>query len=160
MVKYAKENRIALMALSICLCFALSISSSCKKKEQSEEIGQNVPTEETIHPSTSEQVAWADASEKSDLRILYAGLLETDRAKDFVAFLGAHFEKVRTTDYLTFNGDESAGFDVTIIDYDGVDSDESKAVSKLSHQYAHAAVAVGAPGALICSQLSLKTAYL
>jgi len=160
MVKYAKENRIVLMALSICLCFTLSISSSCKKKEQSEEIRQDVPSEQITHTSTSEQIVWVEASEKIDLRILYAGLLETDRAKDFVAFLAAHFEKVETTDYLTFKGAESAGFDVTIIDHDGVESDASIAVFKLSHQYTHAAIAVGVPGANICSQLSLKTAYM
>ncbi len=150
---------MAFTALTICLCFGLSISSSCKK-EQSEEIGQDVPSEEITHTYTSEQIGRVGASEKSDLRILYAGLLETDRAKDFAAFLAAHFEKVETTEYLTFKGAESAGFDVTIIDHDGVDSDASKAVFKLSHQYAHAAIAVGVPGAQICSQLSLKTAYL
>jgi hypothetical protein len=160
MIKYAKENRIVLMTLSVCFCFALSISSSCKKKEQSEEIGQNVPAEEITHTSTSERIVWVEASDKIDLRILYAGLLETDRAKDFVSFLAAYFEKVETTDYLTFKETESAGFDVTIIDHDGLDSDESKALFKLSHQYTHAAIAVGVPGALICSQISLKTAYL
>ncbi len=158
MAKYAKENRIVLIALSICLCFALSISSSCKKKEQSEEIGRNVPAEEITHTSTSEQIVWVEASEKSDLRILYAGLLDTDRAKDFVAFLAAHFEKVETTDYLTFKGAKSAGFDVTIIDHDGEDFDAPRL--RLSPPYAHAAIAVGVPGAFLCEGLRLKTEYL
>ncbi|MHC4207449.1 MAG: hypothetical protein ACYSTT_22560, partial [Planctomycetota bacterium] len=127
MVEYAKENRIALMTLNVCLCFILLISSSCKKKEQSEEIGQDVPAERIPNTSTSGQIVWEEASEKIDLQILYAGLLETDRAKDFVAFLTAHFEKVKTTDYLTFREAESAGFDVTIIDQDGVDTDPLKA---------------------------------
>ena len=121
MVKYAKEHRIALMAFSICLCVTLWISSGCKKKEQSEGVGQDVPAQETIYTYTSEQGVRLGASGKSDLRILYAGLLKTDRAKDFVAFLAHHFEKVETTGYLTFKETESAGFDVTIIDHDGTD---------------------------------------
>lgn len=158
MVKCAKENRIVLIALSICLCFALSISSSCRKKGQSEGIGRAVRTEELTRTYASERIVWAGASEKSDLRILYAGLLDTDRAEDFVAFLAAHFERVETTDYLTFQGDESAGFDVTIIDHDGEDFDAPRL--QLVPQYAHAAIAVGVPGAFLCSGLDLKTGYL
>lgn len=159
-MKCAKENIIVLATLSICLSFTLMISSGCKKKEQSEKTRKDVPAKQIKDTTSSEQIVWVGASEKIDLRILYAGLLETDRAKDFVAFLVAHFETVETTDYLTFKGGESAGFDVTIIDHDGVDFDVSKAVFKLSHQYAHAAIAVGVPGAHICGQISLKTAYL
>ncbi len=151
MTKYIIKKRIIRAMLTIWFVITLTILTGCKKKEQPEEARQVAPTEETKRVS---------ASEKIELRILYAGLLETDRAKDFVAFLAAHFEKVETTDYLTFKGGESAGFDVTIIDHDGVDTDASKAFFKLSHQYVHAAIAVGVPGAHICSQLSLKTAYL
>ena len=160
MIRNVEESRIALMTLSILLCFTLLISGSCKKKEQSEEIGKDVTVEEMPDTSTSKQIVWEKASEKIDLRILYAGLLETERAKDFVTFLAAHFEEVETADYLTFNGGEYSGFDVTIIDHDGVNFDASIALFKLSHQYTHAAIAVGVPGANICSRLDLKTAYL
>jgi hypothetical protein len=159
MVRCAEEDRILVVALTVGLCLALSISSGCRKKGQSEGMGKAVRAEELARTYAAERMAWAGASAKSDLRILYAGLLETDRATDFVAFLAAHFEKVETTDYLTFKGDESAGFDVTIIDRDGVGCDES-ALFKLSPQYAHAAVAVGVPGALLCQGLRLKTGYL
>jgi len=158
MVTYAKEHRIVLMALSVCLCFTLSISSGCKKKERSEEVGQDVPAEEIIYTYTSEQGVRLGASGKSDLRILYAGLLKTDRAKDFVAFLAHHFEKVETTGYLTFQGTESAGFDVTIIDHDGTDFNAPRL--QLAPQDTHAAIAVGVPGAFMCSGLDLKTGYL
>lgn len=100
----------------------------------------------------------AGNQDRADLRILYAGLLETDRAKDFVVFSGRHFAEVKTTDYNTFTGSRAAGFDVTIIDYDGVDTKASPLL--LSPFYSAATITIGVPGALICSRLNLKTAYL
>jgi uncharacterized lipoprotein YehR (DUF1307 family) len=158
MVKCSKENRIVLLALAICLFFTLTISSGCKKKEQSEEARQDVPTEEIKHTTTSEQVVQAGASEKINLRILYAGLPNTDRAKDFVDFLTKHFKQVETTDYNTFTGDETADFDVAVIDYDGVQFRAPR--PKVSRRYTRATVTMGVPGAFICSNLSLKTGYL
>ncbi|MBL7187698.1 MAG: hypothetical protein ISS70_15355 [Phycisphaerae bacterium] len=102
--------------------------------------------------------AGAQNEASSGLRILYAGLLDTDRAKDFVDFLDEHFEKVETTDYLTFTADKSAGFDVTILDHDGVDTRAPR--PSISRQYSRATVTLGVPGADICSRLSLKTGYL
>ena len=96
--------------------------------------------------------------DRAGLRILYAGLLETDRAKDFVAFLGEHFAKVETTDYNTFTGGEAAGFHVTVIDPDGTDNKASRL--PLFRFHSGATVTVGVPGARICKGLGLKTAYL
>jgi hypothetical protein len=158
MVKCAKENKIILLALTICLFFTLTISSGCKKKEQSEEARKDVPTEKITPTSTSEQVVQAGTSEKIDLRILYAGLPDTDRAKDFVDFLSKHFKQVETTDYITFTGDETADFDVAVIDHNGVDFRVPR--PKISRQYTRATVTMGVPGAFICSNLSLKTGYL
>ena len=42
------------------------------------------------------------AAEKSKLRILYAGHAGSDREKDFVQFLGQHFETVKTGDLSAF----------------------------------------------------------
>jgi uncharacterized lipoprotein YehR (DUF1307 family) len=158
MVKSDKENRIVLVALTICLFFTLTISSGCKKKEQSEEARQNVPTEEITNTSTPEQVVRAGTSDKIDLRILYAGLPDTDRAKDFVDFLSKHFKQVETTDYNTFTGDEAADFDVAIIDHDGLDTRAPR--PNVSRQYTRATVTMGVSGAHICSRLSLKIGYL
>ena len=107
-------------------------------------------------PLTS--AASAGNQERAGLRILYAGLPDTDRAEDFVAFLGKHFEEVKTTEYLTFKGTESAGFDVTIIDHDGADTKVPRL--RISRQYSSATISVGVPGAFMCSGLSLKTGYL
>ena len=194
MVKCGKGKRIILLALFVCLFFALTISSGCKKKDQSGEARQVVPEEEIkhvseskqsvqsgvsekpIHVSESEQIVQSIASEdtehlsqseivepniassKINLRILYAGRLGTDRAKDFVDFLSEHFEKVETTNYNTFTGNESIDFDVAIIDYDGKDTSAPR--SNVSRRYARATVTVGVPGAFLCSRLSLKTGYL
>jgi len=155
MVKCAKENRILLLVLTICLFFTLTISSGCKKKEQSEEARQDVPAEKTKHISASGQT---DTTEKINLRILYAGLPNTDRAKDFVDFLTKHFKQVETTDYITFTGEEAADFDVAIIDHDGLDTRAPR--PKVSRQYTGATVTMGVPGAFVCSNLSLKTGYL
>jgi uncharacterized lipoprotein YehR (DUF1307 family) len=158
MVKCAKEKRIVLAALAICLFFTLTISSGCKKKEQSEEARQDVPTEEITRTSTSEQVVQTVVSEKIDLRILYAGLTNTDRAKDFVDFLSKHFKQVKTTDYITFTGDEAADFDVAVIDHNGLDTRAPR--PNVSRQYTGATITMGVPGAFICSRLSLKIGYL
>jgi outer membrane lipoprotein-sorting protein len=212
MIKCGKGKRIILLALFVCLCFSLVISSGCKKKDQSEEARQDVPAEQTKDTTTSGQVVQSRESEKStyvseseqaiqsnisdktilvskseqifqssaseetehlyqpeivdpnrasikiNLRILYAGLLGTDRAKDFIGFLSEHFEKVETTDYNTFTGNESIDFDVAIIDYDGKDTSAPR--SNISRQYTRATVTMGVPGAFLCSRLSLKTGYL
>lgn len=158
MVKCDVKNRIVLMALSLWLVFALAISGGCKNKEQPEEAQQAVPTEETQQVSASKKIDEVDVSEKIELRILYAGLPNTDRAKDFVEFLTKHFEQVETTDYNTFTEDQTADFDVTILDYDGVEFRAPR--PNISRQYARATVTMGVPGAFICSSLSLKTGYL
>lgn len=150
MVKYAKENRIVLKALGICLCFILSISSGCKKKEQSEKTGLDVPAEEITRTSTSEQIAWAEASEKIDLRILYAGLPDTDRGKDFVDFLKTHFKRFETIDRKAFHEDKTAEFDVIILDEN----------IKISREYSRPTVTIGVSGSKICDSLALKTGYL
>ena len=149
MIKCAMENKIVFAAFTLWLVFALAISGGCKKKEQPEEARQAAPTEEAKKVS---------ASEKIDLRILYAGLPNTERAKDFVDFLTKHFKEVETTDYNTFKGDKTAGFDVTIIDYNGQDT--RAPLPSISREYSRATITVGSPGADLCSRLSLKTGYL
>lgn len=158
MVKNTFENSIVVVTLILWFVFALAISSNCKKKEQPEETQQAVPAEETKYVSASEKIDEVDVSEKIELRILYASLPNTKRAKDFVEFLVKHFNEVETTDYNTFTGDKTAGFDVVIIDYDGVEFRAPR--PNISRQYSRATVTMGVPGAFICSSLSLKTGYL
>ena len=147
MRKNTFENKLALTAaLVFLLAFMLIMYASCKKKEPSHE-SQQTAESQTI-----------ETSEKIALRILYAGLLNTDREKDFVDFLKKHFQQVETTDYKTFTGIYPADFDVAIVDYDGLDTRAPR--PNISRQYTRATITVGVPGAFICSQLSLKTGYL
>ena len=99
-----------------------------------------------------------DTSGKITLRILYTGLQNTDRAKDFVNFLKKHFQQVETTDYNTFTGSHAADFDVAIINQDSADTRSPRL--RINRQYARATVTVGVPGAFLYSNLSLKTGYL
>jgi hypothetical protein len=146
MRKSTNETKIVLsLGPVFLLTFALIVFVSCKK-DQPQEAQQAVKSQKT------------DTSDKIGLHILYAGLPNTDRAKDFVDFLTKHFRQVETTDYNTFTGSQTADFDVVIIDHDGADTRSPR--PNISRQYARATVTVGVPGAFLCSQLSLKTGYL
>ena len=126
------ENKLALSAaLVFLLAFMLIMFVSCKKTK---------------------------TPEKVNLRILYAGLPNTDREKDFVDFLKKHFQQVETTDYYAFTGSYKTDFDVAIIDHNGLGFNVP--TPKISRQYSRATVTVGVPGAFLCSHLSLKTGYL
>lgn len=95
---------------------------------------------------------------KYAVKILYAGLPDTDRAGDFMAFLEKHFEKVTLTDYMKFTGQKTTGYDVVILDHDGTDTQAP--MPKLVNGYSRATMTMGVPGADIGSRLSLKTGYL
>jgi hypothetical protein len=126
------ENKLALSAaLVFLLAFMLIMFVSCKKTK---------------------------TPEKVNLRILYAGLPNTDREKDFVDFLKKHFQQVKTTNYFAFTGSFTSDFDVAIIDHNGLGFNVP--TPKISRQYSRATVTVGVPGAFLCSGLSLKTGYL
>jgi GrpB-like predicted nucleotidyltransferase (UPF0157 family) len=130
----------------------------CRKKEQPQG-SRRGPSTKTAKPApVPERVYQADTAEKINLRILYAGLPNTDRAKDFVDFLAKHFEQVETADYKAFKEDQASGFDVVILDYDGVGFNAPR--PNISRQYSRATITMGVPGAFICSNLSLKTGYL
>jgi len=147
MRKSTAKNKMVLSAvLLFLLAFVLIVFVGCKKKDQPQE------TQQAAEPQK------IDTSGKIGLRILYAGLPKTARAKDFVNFLKRHFQQVETTDYNTFTGSHTTDFDVAIIDHDGADTRAPRL--RLSRQYARATVTVGVPGAFLCSGLSLKTGYL
>ena len=142
----AKNKMVLSTVLIFLLAFVLIVFVGCKKKDQPQE------TQQAAEPQK------IDTSGKIHLRILYAGLPNTDRAKDFVDFLTRHFQQVETTDYNTFRGNHTADFDVAVIDYDGADTRAPRVI--MSREYTRATVTVGVPGAFLCSNLSLKTGYL
>ncbi len=117
------------------------------------------PLQSRLAPSVREagKVVIDESTAKIDLRILYAGLPDTDRQKDFVKFLSGHFEKVGVGDYLNFRAEQANGFDVVILDHDGADFRAPR--PDVPRDYSRATITMGVPGALICSNLGLKTAY-
>ena len=96
--------------------------------------------------------------EKINLRILYAGHPGSEREKEFIQFLTNHFSKAETGDLATFQEIQAENFDVIILDYDGEGFKAPR--PQLSSEYVRPTVTVGVAGALICSNLSLKTGYL
>lgn len=108
--------------------------------------------------AVADDPAQIDASGKINLKILYAGLPKTDRAKDFMSFLGKHFKEVTFTDYNRFDENKNTDFDVLILDHDGKEFSAPRPT--ISQQFSRATVTMGVPGAFICGQLRLKTDYL
>ncbi len=103
------------------------------------------------------------ASARIPLRVIYFGHPQTARAQDFVAFLEQHFIRVGQGDLDAFQESDTAGYQVTILDYDEVKVVKNriewpkKIVSK---QFSHPTVTLGATGALVCDRMGLKTGYL
>lgn len=113
--------------------------------------GKNLPDSQSGPTDTGSKAA-------RGLRILYAGHPGSPREKDFVGFLRAHFAVVETGDLAAFNGSQSDGFDVTLLDYDG---DGFKAPRpRLPEGFSRPILTIGVPGGLMCSQWRLKTGYL
>jgi hypothetical protein len=158
-VKYIMRNRIIpSIILTSSLVFVLTVFVGCKKKEQPQSRNREASADTTRPVPAADRVYQADTAEKINLRVLYAGVPNSERAKDFVDFLAKHFEQVETADYNAFKQEQSSGFDVVILDYDGVERNAPR--PNISREYSRATITMGVPGAFICSSLSLKTGYL
>lgn len=155
-------NKCILVVFTFIFICLIAFTNGCKKQDQPESAQQTVSTNDFIDTDTVqeqvEDVEDIDISEKINLRILYAGLLGTERAKDFTDFLSKHFKEVRTTDYMSFTGNEPTVFDVAIIDHNGLGFNTP--LPKISRQYSRATVTMGVPGGFISGRLNLKTDYL
>ncbi|MEW6747637.1 MAG: hypothetical protein AB1486_33315 [Planctomycetota bacterium] len=98
------------------------------------------------------------------LTILYVGMPDTDRQKDFVTFLSQQFSEVRFADLDSFKEDETRECDVVILDKDGVQwGDEGgKPLRdlKLSPHYSRPTMSLGIPGAFFTDSRHLRTGYM
>ena len=95
---------------------------------------------------------------KIALRLLYAGHPGSAREREFVEFLGQHFQEVKTGDWSRFNGSQATGFDVVILDYDG-DGFKVPQLS-LSPTYTRPTMTLSVAGGLLCGRLQLKPGYM
>lgn len=153
-----KRNRIIYAVVAFFIVFFLLITiNSCKKSDEPESVEQTSDSNVSAN-SAANLTEDVNTTEKIDLSILYAGLLGTERAKDFTDFLSEHFKEVKTTDYMTFTGSEPGTFDVAIIDHNGLGFNTP--MPKVPSLYSRAAVTLGVPGAFLSMRLNLKTGYL
>ncbi len=158
MIKFTVTSRSVFVALTLWLVFTLVILSGCKDKDQPEDTQQVAEPQKTEHISVSKKIKQAGTSEKLDLRILYVGLPDTERQKDFVEFLRQHFWQVDTADYNTFKEEQTKDCDVAIFDKDGL---EWKSLDiEVSGQYSRATISIGVPGAFWCRRVSSKMGYM
>lgn len=123
---------------------------SCKKLPPT-------PAEKSVAATAPAQES-VSAGEKLSLSIYYAGHPGSSREKDFAEFLAKHFTKVQTGDLAAFNGSQSNGFDVTILDYDGDGFKSPK--PGIPNTFDRPVVTMGVTGAFLCGSLNLKTDYL
>ncbi len=152
-----KKTVVHLLMVSMYL-FVSGGGGGCKKSVPTEEMTHAAEVAKTDATGEEAEVVSGDVGAMIDLRILYAGLPDTDRQKDFVKFLSGHFEKVGVGDYLNFRAEQADGFDVVILDHDGADFRAPR--PDVPRDYSRATVTMGVPGAFISNSLGLKTGYL
>ena len=116
----------------------------------------------------------APTGEVSKLRILYAGRPGSDREKDFVQFLGQHFETVKTADLRAFTNHDAEDSDVAILDYDGdgfeaprpkimprfLNEGPKDSASPARPWCTRPVITVGVVGGMMSLDWGLKTGYL
>jgi hypothetical protein len=119
----------------------------------------------------------AQAEERTNLKILYAGDKGGPRALDFAAFLEKHFTKVTVVALEAFTEREATKYDVVIFDwssiyprnqdgkikFEGVETVRNitpPPVPKLSHNFDQPAIMIGPAGAYITDPLKLKPNWL
>ena len=156
-VKLARSRTVMRILLAASLLVVVSIHLGCEKKQPAAEPQQEVSSQPAASQEATAEPGAAAAS-KIPLKILYVGLPDTERQKDFVDFLGKHFEHVETADYYNFQEAASEDCDVAIFDKDGI---EWKPMNiNVSSQYSRATVTIGVPGAFWGSRRNLKTGYM
>lgn len=152
-----KKMIVCVQAVSMCL-LVFGALGGCRKEVPGDKTGQAAEVEKKDAVDMEVEVVSGDAGDKINLRILYAGLLDTDRQKDFVKFLSGHFKEVGIADFLNFKPTQTEDFDVVILDHDGAEFRAPR--PDVSRDYSRATITMGVPGAFISNNLGLKTAYL
>ena len=146
------------MLLVAGVLLTISLSLNCRDKESEPEPAEGDPRQTITETASAPQVEPTLSPEKIPLRILYVGLPETERQKDFVTFLSEHFTHVETADYNAFKEEQTEDCDVAILDKDGL---EWKALDiRVSNQYSRATVSLGVPGAFWVRSVSRKMGYM
>lgn len=161
-MKIVKKTTLLSCFTFILLLALIMTLSACKKKTspQAQDETQNGLAES----DTQSQVQYETTDDKISLRILYVGLPNTERQKDFISFLSRNFTEVKTTDLYTFKEQQTKDSDVVILDKDGIQwgSRGGKPLRdlKVSNQYSRPTISLGIPGAFWTDRMRLKTGYM
>ncbi|MHC4205192.1 MAG: hypothetical protein ACYSTT_11125 [Planctomycetota bacterium] len=104
------------------------------------------------------------AGDKIPLKILYVGLVNTERQKDFVSFFSENFQEVKTADLYAFKEEQTNNSDVIILDKDGIQWANRGGKPlwdlRVSNQYSRPTISMGIPGAFWTDRMGLKTGYM
>jgi hypothetical protein len=118
----------------------------------------------------------AQAAEKANLKVLYAGNVDSPRGKDFTSFLEQQVAKVTPVDLSKLRDADAQGHDVVIVDWTSIyprdkdgkitrDNEKSLGLTmppamQLSHDYDRPTVLIGAAGGQFSQRQQLKTDWL
>ncbi|NQT01552.1 MAG: hypothetical protein HQ580_05990 [Planctomycetes bacterium] len=156
-----KATLISYFTLILLLAFVFTLSACKKKQSQS---AQDETQNGLAKSGTKSQVQQETTDEEIPLRILYVGLPNTERQKDFVSFLSKNFTEVKTADLYTFKEQQAKDSDVIILDKDGIQwgSRGGKPLRdlKVTDQYSRPTISLGIPGAFWTDRMRLKTGYM
>ena len=149
---------LLIYTLVILLLGAIFILPACKKKEPAP------ARRETPAAIVKSEDLQTTADGKIPLKILYVGLVDTERQKDFVSFLSDNFTEVESTNLYTFKEEQTNGSDVVILDKDGIQwagrGDRPLWDYPVSNQYSRPTITLGIPGAFWADRMRLKTGYM
>jgi len=148
---------------TIILLLTLTLAlPACKKKESPQ--AQNQTQNDSVKSVVQSQSPQTIAGDKIPLRILYVGLPDTERQKDFVSFLSRNFIEVKTADLDTFTEEQTRDSDVIILDKDGIQwagrGGNPLSDLRVSAQYSRPTLSLGIPGAFWTNRMRLKTGYM
>jgi len=136
--------------------------TGCKKKESPQ--APETARDESVQSAAQTQAPQTVAEGKIPLKILYVGLPDTERQKDFVSFLSENFTEVKTAGLDTFTEEQTKNSDVVILDKDGIQwADRGGSPLwdlKVSAQYTRPTLTLGIPGAFWATRKGLKTGYM
>jgi hypothetical protein len=151
-----RRTRISTCLLLLALCLILPACTEDTARASESAAANSLASQ----PQTPE----ASPGEKIPIRILYVGLSDTARTKDFTTFLSRHFKDVASVDLYTFKEEQTQGSDVVILDKDGIQwldrGGRPLMDFKVSHAYAKPTVSLGIPGAFWTRAMNLKTGYM
>ena len=147
------------LILLLALVFTLS---ACKKKQSPQ--ARDETQIDSVKSVTQSQPPQIITGSKIPLRILYVGLPDTERQKDFVSFLSGNFTEVKTAGLDTFTEEQTRDSDVIILDKDGIQwgsrGGNPLRDLQVSAQYSRPTLSLGIPGAFWTDRMRLKTGYM